>query len=682
MTPAPLPSLLALALVLAPLSGATRAQTPEQLPAPPAPEVRTLASGAKLLLVQDEALPQVEGLVMFPGGDVQDPLGQAGRADLFAAALRAGGAAALGDERPGFSGGELDAWLTARAITLSIDAEDSALAVRFGCAPGDLEPLIARLGHLLAAPAFEEGALQAARGALVAATERRAEDPAALADATMAMLQFGSGSPWGRMATPATLASLTRADLEAAAAETLGGDRLLVGLTGAVAPDAVAAAVESAFGALPTLGPAPALPTKTFTQPERTTIYLLDRPDAPHTELRIAGPGHRLGNPAQATLALWSHVVGTGGPSARLGARLQGELELAETVGARFVPGLGTAGHFEAWCATGNDDAGRAMSELLEVLLQSGAKPIPRPELDAARERLEQAHGLAVDTPREVLERAVQLAFAGLPADAWSEHLERIERVEPSMIQVQLRAALPAGRFLCLAVGPADELRRPLEMVADVVRIGAVPDLADASAEVERMLTALGGRERWAALQTVRIKQDVVFKAANGEAVVEVEQIRRFAPRAIRLKQKSPGGATYINVVTTDEGWLQAPTGISPLPGTQVASWQGVLSRWLYYNLHRLAAGDPELRAGLDDEGRIVLMDTLGELGRITLDADGLPVRYALREGGADKLYEYSDWQAVGGYRFAMAYVDGIQHVEVLELEPNVAVDESTFSVR
>ena len=196
------------------------------------------------------------------------------------------------------------------------------------------------------------------------------------------------------------------------------------------------------------------------------------------------------------------------------------------------------------------------------------------------------------------------------------------------------------------------------------------------------MLTALGGRERWAALQTVRIKQDVVFKAANGEAVVEVEQIRRFAPRAIRLKQKSPGGATYINVVTTDEGWLQAPTGISPLPGTQVASWQGVLSRWLYYNLHRLAAGDPELRAGLDDEGRIVLMDTLGELGRITLDADGLPVRYALREGGADKLYEYSDWQAVDGYRFAMAYVDGIQHVEVLELEPNVAVDESTFSVR
>ena len=149
------------------------------------------------------------------------------------------------------------------------------------------------------------------------------------------------------------------------------------------------------------------------------------------------------------------------------------------------------------------------------------------------------------------------------------------------------------------------------------------------------MLAALGGRERWAALETVRIRQDVVFKAANGEAVVEVEQTRRFSPPAIRLKQKTPGGATYTNVVTTEEGWLRSPTGISPLPGTQVASWQNVLSRWFYYNVHRIATGAPELRTGLDDSGRIVLMDTLGELGRITLGEDGLPLRFELREGGA-----------------------------------------------
>jgi len=695
MSPAPLQILRIAVLALVVLTGAPRIQAQAPLPTAPsdievpelapheAPEseVRTLTDGGKLVLVVDRELPLVDGLLMLPGGSELDPLGQAGRAELLAAGLRTGGAVAIDDERPGFTGLELDQWLASRAITLSIQVEDTGLTMRFGCMAEDLDPLLARLGQLFAAPAFEEGALEVARGQLIAATERRADDTAALADATIEMLLHGSGSPWGRIPTSATLKGLERPDLQAAAARTLGRDRLLIGLAGAIAPDAAAAAVEKAFAPLPTLGAAPQPPPMTFTQPERTTIYLLDRPGVTQTELRIAGQGLRLENPNQATLALWSHVVGTGGMDTRLTARIRSELGLAYGVGARFEPGLGVAGRFEAWCATRNDAAGDALSELLEVLLQSGAQPIPSSELDAARARMLQGEAFEVDTPRKVLERTMSLEFAGLSKDSWSQHRERIERVEPVMIQTQLRAVMPAGRFLCLAVGPADEIQRSLEMVADVVRIGAVTDLADASKELERMLTALGGRERWAALETVRIRQDVVFKTANGEAVVEVEQTRRFAPRAIRLKQKTPGGATYTNVVTAEEGWLRSPTGISPLPGTQVASWQNVLSRWFYYNVHRIAAGDPELRTGLDDTGRIVLMDTLGELGRITLGEDGLPVRFELREGGDDKLYEYSDWQAVDGYRFAMTYLDGIQHVKILEIEPNVAVDDATFSV-
>lgn len=639
---------------------------------PPDPVERTLASGVRLLYVEDALLPLVDGILLLPAGDLRDPLEQVGLGTLWAEGLRKGGAEA-------FTGPELDAWLTSHAVQLGISSTPSTLRIEFNCLSEDLPELLARLGQLLSAPAFSEGALEVARGQLLTSIARREDDSAALADETLDRLLYGESSPWGAQPSEASVAAIERPDLDAQHARFVGRDRLFVGLSGAFDPEVAAQLVDDAFGALPELGAAPALPSKTFMTPSQTTIYLLDKPGVTQTELRIAGPGYKLTDPRQAHMTLWSYVVGSGGMTNRMMARIRTELGLAYGVGAVFVPSLTVPGNLYAYCATRNDAVGEALSEMLEALILGAGQQVPKDELEAARARLLASQVFQTDTSLEVLERALGLAFNDLPRDAWTQHFERIRAADAEAVMGTALRSIPGGRFLCLAVGPAAEIERQLEGVADVVRIGDQPELGDASAQLESLFAALGGRDAWAELETLRIRQDIHIETPTGNVLVEVEQWRRFAPRSIRLRQKTKLGAVYTNVITPEGGQLRAPTGLSEVDATQVASWQAVLSRWLYYNLHLLAAGSPEVKAGLDDEGRIVLLDSLGEVGRITLDDAGRPVTYAVREGGEDKLYTYSNWQLVDGVRIAMGYTDGVQNVELLEVEPNAPMDDATF---
>lgn len=655
---------------------ATPAQiaTPE-LPAfhPPAPE-ETRAGGAPLLLLEDHELPLVDGLFFFEAGSLREPGDKVGLADFFAEALRQGGA---GD----FTGDELNAWLDAHAAELEISSEEDRLSIRFNCLSEDLPELLARIGELLSAPTFEADAVEMIRMQTLTALARSQDDGGALADRTMDELLYGARSPYGRQETEASIKAIGREDLAAFAASNLGRDRLHAGLSGDFDREEVTKLVTALAKRLPEVGPAPALPQPVFNTLDHTTIYVVDRPGVPQTELRIGGPGLATSDADQPALTVWSYVVGSGGMTNRLMMRVRTELGLAYGVGCGFAPRLTRKGSFYGYCATRNDAVGEALAEMLETITESAGLAIPSDELEAGRGQLLAGHVFRLDTPAELLERALVLEFAGLEGDFWAENLSRLEQVSSREIQAAAHRHIPPGRFLCVAVGPADEIIPSLSAVAEVVRIDEQKSTGDASAQVEAMLEALGGRAAWARLETVHIKQTATISYPNGDAVVPVEQWRRFEPLSIRLKQRTPGGTTYTNVMTPDQGWLKSPTGVSRVPAEQVATWQDVLSRWLYYNLHRLAVEDSDLVAGLGEDGRLILSDSTGRVGWIELGEDHRPLAMGAGTARAEKVYHYSDWTEAKGLFFAKSYTEGNQSIEVELFEPFVELAESTFSL-
>lgn len=676
-------ALLALAPALAaPARGATQGIDPTSRPAAGADEpaaatpVRDAIGPAPVLVVVDPAAPVVDGLLVLDAGSLRDPADRVGLAALAAAGLRTGGSDDV-------TAAELDAWLADRAAELAIEATDDHLRVTFRCEPGDVAPLLDRLGSLLTAPAFDPAAIEAARATMLAALASEADDGAALADRAIDRLLYGGRSPHGRAASATSVAAITRADLVAWAGTHLGIDRLHLGLSGDLDPEAAVTAARAALGELPPVGAPAPVPSPDFWTPERSRIFVVDRPGATRTELRLAAPGVRLDDPDHPLLALWSYAVGTGGPDSRMATRLHTEQGLADAVGCRFEADPARPGQLLGFCATPNDAVGEALSEMLDLVMQTGDEPIPADELAAARARLLADRDALDARPAEALARAMTLEAHDYPLDFWSRDLARLAAADGAAIQAAVRRHIPPARFLVVAVGPAEEIVPELETVAEVELLGEEQPLADAGPTVARMLDALGGAGAWARLETVHLELTVEVTYPNGQvARIPVEQHRSFEPLRIRMKQVTPAGATYTNVVGPEGGRVKLPTGLSDLPAAQVRAWQDQLSRWLYYNLHRLAKADGSLAAGLDEQGRLVLLGSGGELGWIELGEDDRPARMGLRQAGAEKVYTYGQWTEVEGVWYAARFVeDGNQVATISVFEPFVELPDSTWQL-
>jgi len=475
---------------------------------------------------------------------------------------------------------------------------------------------------------------------------------------------------------------VTAADLEAWAAGSLSLDRATFGMAGTFDAEEAAGWLAEAFEDLPESGPAPEVVRLGFWSPEHTRIFVIDRPDAAHTELRLAAPGVRWDSPDHAALELWSQALG--GPGGRLTSRLVTELDLTGSIDCRFAPGFLRPGRLDARLATSHDAVGRALSELFDGITETLADPLLGAEVEGALERALIAHS-PIDASGEIaLERAMALTVHGYPADFWQTDHARLTGLDSQDLLEAARRHIAPARFLVVAVGPAEEIMDHLEAVAEVSPLEPEQPLEPADDTVAAMLEALGGAEAWARCTAIEVEQTAEIAFADGSlARIPVEMQRSFDPVAIRLKQTTPAGAVYVNVITEEGGQLKTPTGRAEVPAEALRTWQSLQRRWLYYNLHRLATGDEGLHAGLDSDGRLVLIGTAGQLAWIELDEADRPVRMGSLMDGAETLYEYFDWtETDAGVLYSARFIeDGNQTVVVGKFEPVAEFSESTWQL-
>ncbi|MDF1800022.1 MAG: hypothetical protein P1V81_12660, partial [Planctomycetota bacterium] len=100
------------------------------------------------------------------------------------------------------------------------------------------------------------------------------------------------------------------------------------------------------------------------------------------------------------------------------------------------------------------------------------------------------------------------------------------------------------------------------------------------------------------------------------------------------------------------------------------------------WHLARLAKGDPQLEAGLDDEGRLVLNGSSGRLAWIELADDHRPARMGVTANGAEKVYTYSDWTEADGLWYAATFTEGESQVVRVSLwEPFVELEDELFEL-
>jgi len=354
----------ALVLTAAPVIG------PAPKWSPPAVQVRTLSSGAKLWVVPQHAVPLVHVGVVVNAGSLFDLPGREGLASIVVTGVEECGAG----ER---TGAQVRAEFDALGTALESMAMTEGAALAFSVTTPQLQTALALTGDLLTKPRFEPKALEGVQARLRSELVTMMDSPQALASMHLAEELYGT-APRGHLAVGTTLglAAVTLDEVKNFHAEHWGSASTTFVLVGDIEPDAAKALLDKLLPR-PWGKPAATPPPS----PAASAHWVaFDKPGAPQTVVALAQGAVNAGDPEAVPLELVATVLG-GSFTSRLVQNLREKHGYTYGVGATLAAGRERA--LKVSTAVKTEVTAPAMTELVNEL--NGAGTVSDDELAKAR---------------------------------------------------------------------------------------------------------------------------------------------------------------------------------------------------------------------------------------------------------------------------------------------------------
>ncbi len=411
----------------------------------PVPAEARLPNGARLLVVENHAVPIVSIEVVVPAGVTAEPPGKAGLAS-FTASMLSEGTAKLPAQA--FSAAVED--LAAR---LSASAGPESTRLRLNCLVETLPPALDLLAAALVEPAFRPEDVERVRGLLLAGLLQKKSSPPALAADEAARILFGPGHPLGQPAggMPETVKAITREDLAGFHAERYRPGGAIVSVSG----DTTLAEMERLLGERlgawrPRQPPALALPPRPAI--DRRTVTVVDKPGATQSQVWLVGPLFPASHPDRVPLGIANNVLG-----GLFGSRLMMNLreDKGYSYGVRSSLQLGRDyGWFQAAGGVQARYTAEALAEFEKELLAFSTGALREGELQKSKEAAIRSLPAALETNDAVAGSIAQAAFVGLPLDWYRRLPARVAAVDEAAVARVARAWLDPARMPVVVVGP------------------------------------------------------------------------------------------------------------------------------------------------------------------------------------------------------------------------------------
>lgn len=452
----PLRAPLALALgalslwaVMSSAQGPDRSTPPRPGPPPavnlPAIVRRALPNGVPVWTVERHEVPVVQVTLVVRAGAAMDPPDRFGLASLTAAMLDegAGGRDALAvADALEVLGAELVTSASWDASLVGLHVSSARL--------GDALPILA---DVILRPAFGGADLERLRDERLTALAQAQDSPAALAGLAFPLFVYGPEHRYGTglQGTRTTLRMVTTADLRAFHAQAYRPERAVFLVVGDVTPDAAVRALEPHFGAWRAEGPAPAPPAvPPSPAPQVRRVYLVDKPGAAQSQIRIGWVGAPRATPDYYALEVLNTILG-GSFTSRLNQNLREQHGYAYGASSTFDFRLG-AGPFVASAGVQTDKTAEALTEFFKEL-DGVRRPIPADELARAKNYLALRFPRRFETTRGVAAQLAELVTYDLPEAFFTTYVERIQAVTAEQVARAAAAYIRPERFVVVVVG-------------------------------------------------------------------------------------------------------------------------------------------------------------------------------------------------------------------------------------
>jgi zinc protease len=445
-------SLIGVLLALAATLGAQapdRTKPPASGPAPalkfPAIEERRLSNGVPVWIVELHKVPVVQVSLVVLSGSADDPSGKYGVASLAAAMLEqgAGGKSAL----------ELADAIDFLGADVSAVGGIDSTSVRLHVPVARLGQALPLMADVALRPDFPPDELERLRQERVTTLLQARDDPATIGALAFSRVLYGSAHRFGTatMGTAATIRTLSPGDLRTSYAAAFRPDKAGLIAVGDVTVSSLMPLLEANFGTWKPAGPEaarrplPPPPVRT-----RREIYLVDKPGAPQSQIRIGSIGVARSTPDYFPIQVMNTILG-GSFSSRL------NFNLRETHGYTYGASSSfdmraVAGPFAASAGVQTDKTSEALKEFFNEL-NGILKPVPADELAREKHYVALRFPGAFETTGGIARRLEEMLVYRLPHDSFSTYTGRIEAVTAADAERVARKYIQPDRLAVVVVG-------------------------------------------------------------------------------------------------------------------------------------------------------------------------------------------------------------------------------------
>jgi len=686
-----------------------------QIPGPGAPTpyhfpsaaTKTLPNGLKVFVVSDRREPAVAArLIIFSAGGIDDPAGSPGVSQMTANLLTQGtkrrSAQDIADAID-FVGGQLTAQAGKDATTITLNVVKKDLNIGL-----DL------MSDVVLHPAFKPEELDRRREQVLSSLTVQYSNPDYLASLTFNHVVY-SGSPygWPIEGTPDTVKKLKSEDLAKFHDAHYAPNQGFLAFAGDIAPEEAFALAEKYFGDWAKID----LPAATPAVPAPISgqhIWLIDKPDAVQTQIRVGKLGVRRADPELIPLQVTNRIFG-GGYNSRLNTEVRVKKGLTYGAFSSFTPrrfaGSFTAGTFTRTAATVE-----ATKLVVDLMAQIATGDITPKELDFARDYLAGVYPIETETAEQVADRVLTAAAFELPADYNSTYPERVRSVSASdaktiaqryfttkdldivlvgnvsQFRDELKREFPGAQFTEIAADQLDATRPDLRKPAQASAAITPESLARGKEILLAGAKAAGGDALMSVKGLAMNESGSMFNQGN-EAPIKVSWLVSYPDRS--HGQVEFQGQTIMQVCDGKSAWLQFPDkvvdathfiaeferGIAMFGG----GW-GAYQRVLDGKLAGRFIGEEEID-GKKAEG--VQLEAPFNSVKLYFD----PITHMLaaahyqsegQHGMVDNDQRWGDYRTVDGKQFAYTttiFRDGAKFLEshIVEVNLNPKIDESLF---
>ena len=500
---------------------------------------KTLTNGLRVFVVTDHREPAVAArLVLLSAGSIKDPSSMPGVAQMTAALLTQGTekrSAREIAETIDFLGGTLQATADRDGTTITLDVVKKDLGTGM-----DL------MSDAVLHPAFAPDELDRQRQQVLSSLQVQYADPNYLATLVFARVLYGN-SAYGlpEAGTPRSVQEFRRDDFVKFHDANYAPNGALLAFAGDITPDEAFAITEKYFGLWQKTSVAADIPAAgSLTTGQH--IWLLDKPDAVQTQIRLGKFSIRRSDPDYLPLEVTNHIFG-----GSYNSRLNTEVRIKKGLTYDASSSLNAhryAGSLSVNTFTRTETTVEALKLVMNLLGGMANGEITQRELNFARDYLAGVYPISCETAEQVADRVLIAAAFELPADYNQTYPAKVRAMSLDQVQATARKYFTARDL-------------------DIVLAGNVGAFRDSL------------KKEFPDAQFVEIPFDQIdlvspdLRAAKQESVVASPESLAQGQQILMAAAQAAGGDSLRSVATlgfSESGKIYNPSGDQPLQ----VNWQ------------------------------------------------------------------------------------------------------------